>query len=354
MGDTITTTEGRGAKAAKAVEAKDRGAEGAGGKEAAKVKGAGAAEAGKKARRGPKVFGSLILIIIIAIGLVVGLRALQDTVNFVATDDAAIDGDRVNVSAKTLGRIAKLLAAEGDKVTAGQTLVLLDEMDLRAQEASASASLNFAKRNLELAKINLDRAQADSERTSSLLASGAATKESAEHSASALDAANAQYAIAQAQIDTATAQLGVIAASLLNARLSAPISGVVAKKSMMQGDVVQPGQAIYSVNNLDSVWVTANFEETKIGRIELGAPVDVTVDAFNGRVFSGKVVLIGAGIVAPAFSIGDFTKTTQRVPVRISVDKGGAALIPGMSVEVKVRTKALFKLPFGLSSLLGI
>ena len=79
-------------------------------------------------------------------------------------------------------------------------------------------------------------------------------------------------------------------------------------------------------------------------------PVEISVDAYKGKLFSGKVALIGAGIVAPAFSIGDFTKTTQRVPVRISLDEGQAGLIPGMSVEVKVRTQALFQLPFGLKS----
>ena len=134
---------------------------------------------------------------------------------------------------------------------------------------------------------------------------------------------------------------------MLNTRINSPIAGVVAKKSMMQGDVVQPGQTIYTINDLDRVWVTANFEETKIGRIELGAPVEVDVDAFKGRTFTGKVELIGAGIVAPPFSIGDFTKTTQRVPVRISIDNG-QSFIPGLSVEVKVRTKPLFTLPFGL------
>ena len=59
----------------------------------------------------------------------------------------------------------------------------------------------------------------------------------------------------------------------------------------MPGDVVQPGQTIYTINDLDRLWVTANFEETKIGRIEIGAPVEVTVDAFGGRTFSGRVEL---------------------------------------------------------------
>jgi membrane fusion protein, multidrug efflux system len=310
--------------------------------------GKGGPDSGKKSRRGPVIFGSLILILLVGAGLVFGARWLMDTINFVGTDDAAIDADHVNVSAKSLGRIARLLVAEGDRVEAGKVLVLLDDTDLRAQEAQATASLNFARRNVELSRINLDRAQSDAARTGTLFASGAATKEQNDHASNALEAASAQYAISQAQVDTATAQLGVIENSLQNTRITAPIAGVVARKSMMQGDVIQPGQTIYSINNLDQVWVTANFEETKIGRIGLGAPVEVNVDAFRGRAFSGKVSLIGAGIVPPSFSIGDFTKTTQRVPVRISLEKGEAPLIPGMSVEVKVRTPALFKLPFGL------
>jgi membrane fusion protein (multidrug efflux system) len=304
-----------------------------------------APDAAKKSRKGPVLFGSVILILLVGVGLVLGIGWVVDTINYVSTDDAAIDGDHVNVSAKTLGRIARLLAAEGDKVSRGQTLVLLEEADLRAQEASASASLTYARRNVELSKINLDRARSDADRARTLLGSGAATKEQNDHAVSALDAANAQYAIALAQVDTAAAQLGVIENQLMNTKIDSPISGVVAKKSMMEGDVVQPGQTIYAINDLDRVWVTANFEETKIGRIAVGARVEVAVDAYKGRTFQGTVSLIGAGIIDPAFSIGDFTKTTQRVPVRIAVDKAGTPLLPGMSVEVKVKTPALIKLP---------
>jgi len=304
---------------------------------------------GKKARKGPTLLGGLILVVIVGVGIFFGGGWLLDTINYVSTDDAAIDGDHVNVSAKTLGRIAKLLAAEGDKVAQGQVLVLLDDTDLRAQEAQATASLNFANRNVELSKINLDRAQSDAARTGTLYASGATTKEQSDHAANALDAASAQYAIALAQVDTANAQLGVIESQLLNTKVNSPIAGTVAKKSMMQGDVVQPGQTIYAINDLDRVWVTANFEETKVGRIEVGAPVEVSVDAYSGKTIKGKVELIGAGIVPPSFSIGDFTKTTQRVPIRISLDQVQVGLLPGMSVEVKVKTKPIVALPFGLT-----
>jgi membrane fusion protein (multidrug efflux system) len=343
MSDTITTTDGKG-KAPMAEQGKSQ-------RDVAPQGPKGAPpDARKKSRKAPVIFGTLILVILVGAGLVFGALWFVDTINYVSTDDAAIDADHVNVSAKALGRIAKLMAAEGDKVEAGRVLVLLDDTDLRAQEAQAAASLNFAKRNVELSKINLDRAQSDTARTRTLYSTGAATKEQNDHASNALDAASAQYAIALAQVDTADAQLGVIENQLLNMKIISPIAGVVTKKSMMQGDVVQPGQSIYSINALDQVWVTANLEETKIGRIELGAPVEVAVDAYKGRTFIGKVSLIGAGIVAPPFSIGDFTKTTQRVPIRISLDGAQAGLIPGMSVEVKVRTKALFKLPFGITA----
>ena len=348
MSDTITTTDGKAGTAAAQSQA---GKPATGAKAAAEA--SAAAASGKKARKGPVLVGTLILILLAAAGLVFGGRWLLDTINFVSTDDASIDGDHVNVSAKSLGRIAKMVAAEGDRVEAGSVLVLLDDADLRAQEAQTTASLNFSQKNVDLSKINLDRADADAARARTLFRTGGMTKEQLDHATSALDAASAQYAIALAQVDTARAQLGVIENQLLNTRIISPIAGVVAKKSMMQGDVVQPGQTIYTVNDLDRVWVTANFEETKIGRIRVGAPVEVSVDAYKSRSFAGTVELIGAGTLAPPFSIGDFTKTTQRVPVRISVDKGtpplekGAALIPGMSVEVKVKTAPLFKLPFG-------
>src|SRR5208337_3412495 len=151
MSDTITTTDAP--KGTMPKGAKPQGA-----------KGKGDDEAGRKARKGPVVFGTLILILLVGTGLVFGFLWLLDAINYVSTDDAAIDGDHVSVSAKMLGRIAKLMVDEGDKAATGQLLVLLDDTDLRAQEAQASASLSYANRNVELSKINLDRAQSDADR----------------------------------------------------------------------------------------------------------------------------------------------------------------------------------------------
>jgi membrane fusion protein, multidrug efflux system len=293
----------------------------------------------KKGRRGPIVVGTIVLVLVVGAGLTFGRTWLIDYLTYVSTDDAVIDGNHVNISSKMLGRIQAMNVAEGSQVQPGELLVSLDDTDLRAQEAQAAASLDYAKQNLLLVKVNLDKAQDDFNRSSALYKTGTTTKELYDHAGKALDTASAQYAIAQSQVDTSNAQLGVVETQILNTRLTAPISGVVATKSLMPGDVVQPGQTIYSVNDLSNMWVTANFEETKISRIHLGAPVLITVDAYNTYAFTGKVSLIGAGIVAPPFSIGDFTKTTQRIPIKITFDKRPESLVllPGMSVEVKIK-----------------
>lgn len=308
--------------------------------------------AGKKIRKGPKVLGTIVLVVVAAAALCYGAAWWADSTAYVGTDDAAIDGRQVKLSSKMLGRIRDIKAEEGDKVRPGQVLVVLEDDDLKAQEAQARASLNYARTNLALSKVNLDKSEEDFDRIQKLFSGQATTKENFDHAQRAVEASKAQYSLAQASVDTSSAQLGVIETQLLNVEIATPIEGTVEKVSLNPGDLAQPGQAIVSVNNLESVWVTANLEETKIGRIRVGAPVKVTVDAFGGRLLEGKVAMIRAGIVPSAFQIGEFTKTTQRVPVKIELRQPleVGPLLPGMSVEVKVRTSA--ELPAFLRSIL--
>jgi RND family efflux transporter MFP subunit len=296
----------------------------------------------KKIRKGPRVLGTIIIVLVVIVAAFYGATWWIGSVAYVSTDDAAIDGRQVKLSSKMMGRISRIMATEGDRVAAGQVLALLEDKDLRAQETQAVASLNYAKQNLSLAKVNLDKSQDDADRMGKLYAAGATTRENNDHAQSALQVAKAQYTLSDASVETSTAQLGVLETQILNVSISTPIDGTVEKVTLNPGDVAQPGQTILSVNNLDALWVIANFEETKIGKIRNGAPVTITVDAYSGRVFKGKVDMIRAGIVPSAFQIGDFTKTTQRVPVKISFTSplDGIILLPGMSVEVKVRTPA--------------
>jgi len=111
---------------------------------------------------------------------------------FVSTDDAYVDGNRVSVSTKILGRIDQLNADEGDTVREGQILVRLDDSDLRAQEAQTKAALGFAKENIEVSKVNLDKAQTDFKRSDAQFRQSIIPKEDFDHAQNELEAAKAR------------------------------------------------------------------------------------------------------------------------------------------------------------------
>jgi membrane fusion protein (multidrug efflux system) len=271
---------------------------------------------------------------------------------YVSTNDAFVDGAPVTVSSKVLGRIDSLAAAEGEVVAAGQILVTLDDADLRAQEAQARANLALTEQSLPVARIGLERAQTDFDRARVQYHDSIVTREQYDHARQALDLAKAQYAVAESQVAASKAQLGVVETQMGNTRILSPISGVVAKKWVATGDIAQPGQPIFTLYDLKDLWITANIEETKLAAISPGSQVRISVDAYPGREFTGKVLLIGAAaasrfsLIPPNNASGNFTKVTQRVPVKISIDQpvipaaSGAGLLPGMSVAVRVRSGA--------------
>jgi membrane fusion protein, multidrug efflux system len=269
---------------------------------------------------------------------------------YVATDDAVIDSDAVTISSKILGRIVALNADEGDSVKAGQLLVQLDDSDLRSQEAQARAALDYVQQNVAVAKIALGRAGDDFDRASIQYDDHVITREQYDHARKALEMAQAQHAVALSQVKASQAQLAVVETQITNTKITATAGGVVARKWVVPGDIVQAGQPIFTLYDLNDIWVTANFEETKLASIHPGDSVQISVDAFPDRRLVGMVQLIGAAaasrfsLIPPNNASGNFTKVTQRIPVKIVFAKpvngdsgGGLALLPGMSVEVKIR-----------------
>lgn len=304
----------------------------------------------KDFRRRKRVLVPASLIILVA-ALATGYwhRYLR---SYESTDDAYIDGDPVTISSKILGRITMLSSEEGDSVRQGQVVVQLDDSDLKAQEAQAKASLEYTRRSVQVSKIGFDLAKDDFDRASYQYNNKVITREQFDHARKALELADAHYQVALSQVDASSAQLGVVETQLQNTKVMAPLPGVVARKWVVPGDIVQPGQPILTLYDLDHVWITANFEETKLGDIRLGDPVRISVDAHRGHEFTGKIVLIGAAaasqfsLIPPNNASGNFTKVTQRVPVRIAIDAvhpdpagERVTFLPGMSVEVKVRVK---------------
>jgi membrane fusion protein (multidrug efflux system) len=298
-------------------------------------------------RKGKVVIPALVIVIAVSALLAKWYFGAKD---YVTTDDAYIDGNRVTVSAKILGRINMLAVDEGDTVKQGAILVRIDDTDLRAQENQAAAALTLAQENLKLAGVNLSKAQDDFKRSDQQYRDKIIPKEQYDHAQNELDAARTRQSIAGAQIASARAQLGVIQTQILNTVIAAPMNGIVSKRWALAGDVVQPAQPILSVYNMDSVWVTANLEETKIAALKMGDAVDIDVDAYPDAVFQGRVIQLGTNtasqfsLIPPNNAAGNFTKVTQRVPVKISIapapgQKGSMPLLPGMSVELSVKVR---------------
>jgi membrane fusion protein (multidrug efflux system) len=307
--------------------------------------------------------------------------------NYESTDDAFIDARTVTVASQLTGTIVAVPVTDNQEVPAGATLVEIDPRDyanalaqanaqveqavasitnLDAQIEAQNARIDAAKKQVEQAQAALTFSRQEAARAQDLLTRGAGTQQQAQQTASDLrqkeaalltaqaneTAAEKQIAILQAQKQSAQAQLEQANASrdqaqtnLSRTQIKASENGRVTKLSAAVGGLAQPGQALM-VFVPSRVWVTANFKETQLDRMRPGQPVDVTVDAYPGRVLHGHVDSIQAGsgaafsLLPPENATGNFVKVVQRVPVKIVFDGDpGVYLGPGMSVvpTVKVR-----------------
>lgn len=329
----------------------------------------------EKKKKGIKVYMPMILVIILV--LAGSVYWYIDYSKYITTDDAHVDTDNVAISSKMLGRITRLLADEGDNVQQGQLLAVLDSSDLHAQKISALASIEQGKANLDQVKakylsdkenlnvleIGLKQTQLDFDRAKSQMEGGVITRERFEHAQNALESANASLEAAKSQlkvsqaaiksseayVETEKTRVEVIETQLENTKLYAPISGIVARRWLLPGDVVQPGQSVFTVTNPEKLWMAVYLEETKIGSIHYGQESTFTIDAFPDVDFLGKVTYIGSNtasqfsLIPPNNASGNFTKVTQRVPLKISIDGvsngdklSNYRILAGMSGVVKI------------------
>ncbi len=130
-----------------------------------------------------------------------------------------------------------------------------------------------------------------------------------------------------------------------SALVKAPEAGVVVKSFAHEGEVVSPGQRMFLLANFDELFVSARIEETRIGRIAVGNPVTIRVDAFPDKKLEGIVEQIGLttdslfSVLPISNSSGNYIKVTQRIPVKIKVlDTQGLKLMPGMNAVVSIAT----------------
>lgn len=328
---------------------------------------------------------SMILIVSLLVGILAagGLWWWIRSGRVVSTDDARVKGTIVAVSAKISGRVEKVLVNEGDTVQAGQIIATLEKQEFEAQVEQATANLEMAKAKLAAvvagnrhqevaaanasanqAMANLNNAQKNFERAETLYNQGAISIQQLDTAKTAAEVAEAQYAsakeqyslsaegsrpediqMAQAQVRQAQAALTNLEIQLANATVKAPVTGTMALKSVEDGEIVSAGQQLFSIANLADVWINANIEETYIGRIKVDQPVEFTIDAFPGKKFTGHVMEVGSAtgsqfaLLSTENSSSNFTKVTQRLPIKIKADESDYILKPGMSVVVSIITK---------------
>jgi len=163
-----------------------------------------------------------------------------------------------------------------------------------------------------------------------------------------------QVSITRSRATSAEAEAARLRAALEQAKLNlqyttirAPVNGIVSKKSVEPGQVVQPGQPLLAIVNLDDLWVTANFKENQLRHMHPGQPATIYVDAY-GRKYKGHVESIGGAtgarfsVLPPENATGNYVKVVQRIPVKIVFEKGqdpDHLLRPGLSVVPTVMIK---------------
>ncbi|SIS59860.1 HlyD family secretion protein [Phaeovulum vinaykumarii] len=305
----------------------------------------------------------------------------------VGTDDAYVQADIALISSRVQGYVAELPVEENTHVKAGDVLVRLDDGDYRIALATARSRVETADRTLAridaqitAARAAVAQAEADRDAAEAQLRNATTTLERVRGLNERNVAAQAQLDSAVEGFDTATATLAKARAAVVSARaqvdvliaqraesegakhelelaveqaqrdldltvLRAPRDGVVANLSLEVGDLVSPGTRLAALVPDDALYVEANFKETQLPGVAVGAHVDVTLDALPDVHFDGRVVSL-APATGAIFSLlpaenatGNFTKVVQRVPVRISLppeafDTG--ALRAGLSAVVEV------------------
>ena len=243
-------------------------------------------------------------------------------------------------AARDVERLRGLLAKDEISQQQFDTTVATADAQKAASD-SARSQVAEAEAGIRVAESRLAQARAAEQQAHSEL-------RSAQTAPQQVAATKARASSAEAHVLQARATLAQAELNLQYTTIHAPIRGIVSKRGLNVGQVVQPGQPLLALVAIDDVWVTANFKETQLRNMRPGQRATVDVDAYGGREFTGKVDSI-AGATGARFSLlppenatGNFVKVVQRVPVKIVLDAGQDPehlLRPGLSVVPSVFTK---------------
>lgn len=320
-------------------------------------------------------------------GLYVIISLFVDYKSNETTDDAQVEQYLSPVNIRVPGYIKKIYFTEHQHVRKGDTLLVLedDEYRIRLKEAEAalmdarsgrkvvantlntvSNSASVYDASIAEAQYRVEQLEKDYRRYSSLLKKNATTPIVVEQYQTQLEMARARVAAlkqqreaahssvtevdqrqenAEAAVKRAEAAVDLAALNLSYTVVTAPCNGCLGRRSIEEGQLVNAGQTLTTIIPDTRKWVVANYKETQISSLAVGQEVEVTVDAFAGKTFKGRITAISSAtgskysMVPTDNSAGNFVKIQQRVPVRIELtdisDEDNARLAAGMMCVVK-------------------
>lgn len=320
-------------------------------------------------------------------GLYVIISLFVDYKSSETTDDAQVEQYLSPINIRVPGYIKKIYFTEHQHVRKGDTLLVLedDEYRIRLKEAEAvlmdarsgrkvvantlntvSNSASVYDASIAEAQYRMEQLEKDYRRYSSLLKKNATTPIIVEQYQTQLEMARARVAAlkqqreaahssvtevdqrqenAEAAVKRAEAAVDLAALNLSYTVVTAPCNGCLGRRSIEEGQLVNAGQTLTTIIPDTRKWVVANYKETQISSLVVGQEVEVTVDAFAGKTFKGRITAISSAtgskysMVPTDNSAGNFVKIQQRVPVRIELtdisDEDNARLAAGMMCVVK-------------------
>lgn len=339
-------------------------------------------------KRTKKTIANVVIITLMACGIG-WIASIFIHVGGEYTDNAQVEQDIVNVHSRVQGFIGRIYVDEYQHVNKGDTLMTIEDSEFRLHMAQAEAGLQNTlagkaatekgvigmTNNISVTEASIDevnvllknaetdflryrklyeqesvtRQQYDDVRTryESLKAKVETMRRQRTGTGIARDEHTIRLSQQEAAIEVARAALDLARLNLGYCTVLAPCDGYTSRKMVQEGELVQPGMRLVSIVDEQKRWIIANFRETQRGGIAVGSRVEITVDAFRGNIFEGRVESISTATgaryspVAPDNSTGNFVKVEQRIPVKIVFTENNdhellEQLTAGMNVECKV------------------
>lgn len=272
------------------------------------------------------------------------LKALEAQIRGVKAQEnqlrAQQDYIRGQLASKLQAANAEIEVADASHAAA---TAALDNARSQFERVNALAGRNvLSTQQQEDAKAKLEAAIQEERATAARIKATAANLEVIKSEEAQIGVLDQQIAVLEAQIVQLNAQMERQRLELAKHQIRAAFDGVVDSTFVDVGEYVSPGTRLLIYHDPQTVWVDANVKETDFRKLALGAPVSISVDAYPDREFKGEVVRLGEAAMSQFALLpspnpsGNFTKVTQRLPVRISVEQEDGLLRPGMMVEASI------------------